>query len=140
MKFWAFGLWFWVFHHLVYGVLWWWEEKRHLYVIIIKYQNDLRLVSHSSPSSAPLRPHEVFYHCGGKTFTPTSWFTIRSPYSFAGWCHSHPACPIHLFIVKLRLESAGHLPWNWPLWFLHFTEWKNVNVQGCKMGVVSRLC
>ena len=38
----------WVFHHLLCAR--WWET--HLYVIIIKYQNDLRLVSHSNHSSA----------------------------------------------------------------------------------------
>ena len=84
----------------------WWVET-HLYVIIIKYQNDLRLVSHSNHSSAkfwgPMKfsiivPSSSSRVGGkGKTFTPTSWFTIRSPYSF-GWCYSR--------VLRLQLPST----------------------------------
>ena len=93
----------WVFHHLLCAR--WWET--HLYVIIIKYQNDLRLVSHSNHSSAkfwgPMKfsiivPSSSSRVGGkGKTFTPTSWFTIRSPYSF-GWCYSR--------VLRLQLPST----------------------------------
>ena len=94
----------WLFHHLLCA-RWW--EKTHLYVIIIKYQNDLRLVSHSNHSSAkfwgPMKfsiivPFSSSRVGGkGKTFTPTSWFTIRSPYSF-GWCYSR--------VLRLQLPST----------------------------------
>ena len=40
-----------IFHHFLCAR--WWET--HLYVIIIKYQNDLRLVSHSSSRGGPMK-------------------------------------------------------------------------------------
>lgn len=93
-----------------------WWEKTHLYVIIIKYQNDLRLVSHSSSHSwrGPMkfsiivRSYSLFL-AAHKTFTPTSWFTIRSPYSFGWCCFRALLCSLNLKLAMPHFRSRSYL-------------------------------